>query len=194
MATAAEVRPERFRVDVHAYHRMADAGIFDGAERVELIEGEIIRMPPIGPRHVNLVNRLTRTFVVAAGDHAVVSVRNPVLLPEYSEPEPDLVLFGMQVDARDDALPEASDVLLVIEVADSTLRHDRDVKVPLYASHGIPEVWIVDVRARRVVRFRQPVEGGYASSDTPSLSGPLAPSAAADILVDLSGLFGASVG
>ena len=189
MATAAEELPGRFKLDVHAYHRMAEAGIFDDARRVELIEGEIIEMPPIGPRHLNLVNRLNRALVSAAGERAVVSVQNPVLLPEHSQPEPDLVLFRPEVDARGEAMPVASDILLAIEVADSTSRYDLDVKVPLYAAHGVPEVWIVDVRAQRIDRFVGPGEHGYASSDAPALSSPLSLAAAPDILVALSGLF-----
>lgn len=189
MGNAAEELPRKLKLDVHEYHRMAEAGVLDAHRRVELIHGEIIEMPPVGPLHVNLVNRLNRTLTRAVGELAVVSVQNPVLLPEHSEPEPDLVLLRPEADARPTELPAASDTLLVVEVADTTLRHDRDVKVPLYAGHGVPEVWLVEVRARRIVRFREVRDGAYGSRDVPSLRSPLALLAASDIAVDLSRLF-----
>ena len=189
MAIRADELPGRFKLDVRAYHCLADAGTFD-ARRVELLDGEIVEMPPVGPRHVNLVNRLTRTFVLAAGERAIVSVQNPILLPEHSEPEPDLVLLRPEADEREDETPSSRDVLLAVEVSDSTLRHDRDVKVPLYARHGVPEVWVIDVRARSLLRFRTPREGDYVTRDVPGLVAPLELMADPEIVVDLSGLFG----
>ena len=189
MATSAEALPRRLKLTVDDYRRMVEAGIVDERRRVELIDGEIIEMPPIGPRHLNLVNRLTRALVLAVGERAVVSVQNPVLLPAHSEPEPDLVLFDPGVESRGDVVPGAADALLVVEVADSTLRHDRDVKVPLYARHDVPEVWLVEVQARSLVRYRTPREGGYASRDVPRLAEPIAPAALPEVTLDLSHLF-----
>ncbi|HUD26653.1 MAG TPA: Uma2 family endonuclease, partial [Burkholderiaceae bacterium] len=119
---------------------MAEAGVLRPKERVELIEGELLAMAPIGGRHFNAVNRLTELLVTAVGSSAVVSVQGPVVLKPTSEPQPDLVLLRPECRRRP-VLPGPEDVLLAIEVADTTLRFDRTVKAPLYARHGIPELW-----------------------------------------------------
>jgi Uma2 family endonuclease len=147
MSTHMESGPQRHRITVHDYHRMAEVGVLAPDARVELIEGEIIDMAPIGNAHQSIVDQLTRTLVGAVGDRAIVRVQGSVRLSQWSEPEPDLVLLAPRADFYRSEFASGAATLLVIEVSDTTLRYDRDVKVPLYARHGVPEVWVVDVNA-----------------------------------------------
>lgn len=141
---------------------MARAGILGEDDRVELIDGEIVKKMTIGPSHASVVVRLNRFFSGLAGDHFVVSVQNPVALGEFSEPEPDLMLLKLRPDFYAEAHPRPEDVLLLIEVAESSLEVDTEVKVPLYARHRIREVWLVDLFGRNVTVYRQPENGRYA--------------------------------
>ena len=137
---------------VDEYRAMGCAGIIAPDERVELIDGLIIPMSPIGDPHVDCVNSLTRLFVLRTDPKAIVSVQNPVRLNDYTEPEPDVVLI------RPDrtGVPNAEDVLLVVEVADTTLSFDRGIKLPRYAAAGIPEVWIVALEEDHLEVYRKP--------------------------------------
>lgn len=126
------------------YHRMIDAGVLRKEDHVELIEGEIVEMSPIGGRHVAFVNRITMLLVPLAGRRAIVQIQGPVTLSERSEPQPDVAVLRWRADFYAD-LGRPADTLLVIEVADTSLRFDQQVKLPLYARTGIPEVWIADV-------------------------------------------------
>jgi Uma2 family endonuclease len=144
----------RRRFTVHDYHRMGEAGILHEDDRVELIEGEIVEMAAIGTRHFACVNRLTQILVRGVGDAAVVSVQNPVRLDEHTEPQPDLTVLRVR-DYRQ-SLPMPEDVLLLIEVSDTTLSYDRGVKLPLYARAGIREVWIVDLVGEIIERHTDP--------------------------------------
>jgi Uma2 family endonuclease len=149
----------RRRFTVHDYHRMGEAGILHEDDRVELIEGEIVEMAAIGTRHFTCVNGLTRLLVRGVGDAAIVSVQNPVRLDEHSEPQPDLAVLQTR-DYRE-SLPRPEDVLLLIEVSDTTLFYDRNVKLPLYARAGIPEVWIVDLAGETVEHYTGPSGDSY---------------------------------
>lgn len=159
---------------VDEYHRMGEAGILHADERLELIEGEILQMSPIGGRHIGCVNRLNHAFVTTLAGGAVVSVQNPVRLSPRVEPQPDVVLLRRETGLRA-AVPSASDVLLIIEVSDTTLAYDRDVKLPLYARAGIPEVWIVDVEHERVAVYRMPEAGAYRDVTVHGRGAALAP-------------------
>ncbi|MGQ0653556.1 MAG: Uma2 family endonuclease [Betaproteobacteria bacterium] len=155
------------------YHRMGEAGVLAPEARVELIEGEIVDMAPIGKAHASIVDRLNRELVQALGERAIVRVQGPVQLGELSEPEPDLALLKPRADFYREAAAAAADVLLIIEVADTTQRYDRRVKVPLYARHGIPQVWVIDLENRLVHFHRRPVGEGYddvASSAHPGMA------------------------
>ena len=182
--------PSRRRIRATEYQRMGEAGIIAPEERVELIEGEIIAMPPIGCGHAGLVNHLNHLLLLTLGDRAVVQVHNPLRLSDFSESEPDLSLLRPRRDfyRRAPALPE--DTLLAIEVSDSTLAYDRRVKVPLYARHGVPETWLVDVQGERLTRHLEPLGGSYAREIPIELSIPLELVALPDVSVDLSPLFG----
>ena len=181
--------PHRHRLTVADYHRMGEAGILREDAHVELIDGEIIDMAPIGSLHAGTVSYLARLLMRAVGDQAVVSIQNPVMLDEHSEPEPDIALLRPRTDFYKTRHPHPSDVLLVIEVADSSLRYDREFKLPLYARHGITEVWIVDLALNVVDVYRRPEANHYQEAQR--LHPPLkaAPLALSEVLLDLSDLF-----
>jgi Uma2 family endonuclease len=143
------------------FRRMAEAGIFGENDRVELIGGEIIALTPIGPRHANCVRRLIALLAARVGTSAIVDAQNPVVLDDYSEPQPDVVLLKPQSDFYKHSHPGPRDVLLVIEVADSSADYDRAIKVPQYARAGIPEVWVVDLPQQVVEVYRQPCGHQY---------------------------------
>jgi Uma2 family endonuclease len=149
---------------VHDYYRMAEAGILSADDRVELIEGEIIQMPPIGSLHASVVDRLLAlTYAELQPRQVHVRVQNPVRLDDRSEPVPDLALLRPRTDRYRSAHPTPRDVLLLIEVSDTSLAYDRDIKVPLYASAGVPEVWVANVSAQLVEIHHDPGEGEYRS-------------------------------
>jgi Uma2 family endonuclease len=157
----AEVKKRRFGVG--EYHRMAEAGILGEDDRVELVHGEIVEMTPIGSRHHACVMRLNRMLVEfcassEAGDY-IVSVQGPLLLDESNEPQPDVAVLRGRADFYEVDLPGAADALLVIEVSDTTLAYDRNVKLPLYAGASVPEAWIVDLGRRRVELYANPAAG-----------------------------------
>ena len=152
---------ERVLFTVSDYHKMAEAGILSEDDRVELIEGEIVRMNPIGSRHAACVRKLDALFNRAANLDVIVSVQSPVLLPDLSEPEPDVALLRPREDFYSGGHPEPEDVLLLIEVSDTTLDYDRNTKLPLYARFGIPEAWIVDLVGDTIETYSRPAEGTY---------------------------------
>ena len=149
----------RFTVD--EYYAMAEAGILAPDERVELLAGEIITMAPIGSRHAFCVTQLTESLFEALGRRVTIRVQNPIRLTSGNEPEPDIAVLRRSSDGYASAHPRPEDVLLLIEVADSTIGFDRRHKVPMYAMYGIPEVWLFDVNARGVEVYDEPLAGGY---------------------------------
>lgn len=153
------LKPWRFTAD--QYHQMGEAGILRDDDRTELIEGVITCMSPIGSPHAGCVFYLSDEFHRQAGSQAIVSVQSPVRLSEHSEPEPDIALLRPRVDYYRRALPGPEDVLLVVEVSDSTLTFDRRVKLPLYAGAGIPEVWIANLNGECFEVHTDPHEGRY---------------------------------
>ncbi len=162
-ATDVEVRRRLFTVD--EFHRMAEAGILGEDDRLELVDGEIIEMTPIGSPHAGCVMSLNDVFSERARAVAIVNVQNPVILTERTELYPDVVLLKRRPDFYRKAHPRPSDVLLIVEVADTTLRYDRHIKVPRYARAGIPEVWVIDLRARAIDVYRRPAAEGYAEHE-----------------------------
>ena len=178
--------PTRRKLDVDVYYQMAETGFLAKEDRVELIDGEIIDMTPIGQGHEATVNGLNQALVMACLNKAIVSVQNSVRLDRLNVPEPDFAVFRYRPDfyATGDR-PGPSDVLLLVEVADSSLRYDRTVKLPLYARAGIPEVWIVDLKRRVLHAHRRPADGEYAEITTHHPGDHLALAAAPDIAVRL---------
>ncbi len=143
-------------------YRMAEAGLFDEDSRVELIRGQIIDMPAIGAPHFRMVNRLNRLLVPLVGARGIVSVQNPVRVNDGSEPQPDVTILHPRMDEKDAGTPGPADVLLLIEVADSSLGFDRGIKLPLYAEAGIGEFWIVNLQERVIEVHRDPGGDRYA--------------------------------
>ena len=157
---------ERYRFTVDEYDRLGEAGILGEDDRVELIDGEIVMMTPIGVRHAAGANRLNRLLVRLYGDAGIVQVQNPIVLDQRSEPQPDLSVLLPRDDFYFDRHPQPEDVFLAIEVADTSIGYDRRVKVPLYASAGIAEMWIFDAGGELVDVYRKPFPGGYAERRT----------------------------
>lgn len=147
---------------VDEYHRMGEVGLLDADSRVELIEGEIVEMAPIGDAHAAISNRLTRLLVLTVGERGIVAVGNPVRLSVRSEPQPDFSVLRPRADYQTRG-PRPEDVMLAVEVSDTTLRRDRRVKLALYARAGIPEFWIVNLQDREVEIYRSPVDDAYAA-------------------------------
>jgi hypothetical protein len=171
------------------YHRMAESGILQPDERVELIEGEIVEMSPIGARHARCVDRLNALLVPLVTGRAIVRARGPVLLSPISEPQPDVALLAWREDFYPEA-PGPSEVLLAVEVADSSLLTDRRVKVPLYGRSGVRETWLVDLVANRVEVHREPGPSGYAYARTFRGRDALAVEALPDLVVEAETLIG----
>lgn len=164
-AVLSDIPPTRFKLTVEQYHRMGELGILREDDRVELIDGELVRMAPIGSMHGGLVSRLNRLLVERVGRAGVVSPQNSVILSDFTEPQPDLAVLRWRADDYMADTPRARDALLVIEVADSSLRFDRDVKLRFYALAGVPEVWIIDVRDQRLLRFTAPAGERYVMAE-----------------------------
>jgi len=151
----------RKRFTTQEYEQIAAAGVFAEDDRVELLEGEIVELSPLGPQHSACVDRLNRLLQRRVGDEAIVRVQSPVRLGQHSEPQPDVALLQPRPDFYADGHPEPEDVLLLIEVADSSLSYDRELKLPLYARAGVAEVWLVGLLPQTIEVFRAPSESGY---------------------------------
>lgn len=170
---------------------MGELGIFAEDERVELLEGEIIQMPPPGIPHSSSVAYLNRFFVEGVKGRALIITENPVFLDEYSLPQPDLTLLQPPPDDFyfRKARPTAKDALLVIEVADSSLGYDRRRKAPLYAKMGIHEFWIVSLNQKLVTVYRNPASEGYQDVQEFSGNQPFAPQAFPDLVLEAGSIF-----
>ena len=155
----ARLLPGPFTVD--SYHRLAELGILDEDDRVELLDGQIVEMTPIGGAHAACVIRLTNLLARRAPQDTSVSMQNPVVLAERWEPQPDVALLRRPDGYAGAWLPGPRDILLVIEVADTSLERDRDVKIPRYAAAGIAEAWLVDLVADAITVYRGPGPDGY---------------------------------
>jgi Uma2 family endonuclease len=179
------------RITVDEYYDMARTGLFAPDARVELIEGEVVRMAPIGDRHCAAVEELDELLHRAVAGRARVRCQMPVRLDDYSQPEPDFVVMRQRVGRDDRAHPSVVDVFLIVEISDSTLRYDLDVKVPLYARHGVPEVWVIELLHRKLHLYRCPVAGSYEDvtsvSDGCTTAVPGVSSATVDLSEILSG-------
>jgi Uma2 family endonuclease len=178
---AMPIELTRRRFTVSDYSRMADAGIISADDRVELIAGEIVDMPPIGGYHSDCVTRLTRLLLFGVGERADVSVQNPVRLGPPSQPQPDVALVGRRAYAP--GVPGAEDVLLLVEVSDSTAEIDRMVKVPLYAQSGVPEVWLVDLPRETIEAYRELARGGYRAVRAYGRTNRISPAAFPDLVL-----------
>jgi len=179
-------KPARRLFTVAEYYQMGCAGILAGDERVELIEGDVVEMPSIGVGHASVVNRISQRFSAAFGESVLMTVQNPLHLNERSEPVPDVMLVRPRPDFYATHHPEPHDVLLLVEVSDTTLTYDTKVKLPLYARHGVPEVWIADISSVLVRVYSGPTPTGYRVAEVKRKGERLNPTAFPDhsFLVD----------
>ena len=152
-------------ISADEYERMGEAGIFSQDARLELIEGEIFEMSPIGSPHASCVKFLSELLHLLFAKTLTISVQDPIRLSDFSEPQPDVALLRRRDDFYRGAHPTAADVLLVVEVADTTVVTDRSVKVPLYARAGIPEVWLVNIPDEQVEIYSDPSGDSYMRAD-----------------------------
>ena len=156
---STQVPRRRFTTD--EYQRMAEAGILAEDDRVELIDGEIVQMSPMGTRHASCVDRLNAVFTARLRARAIARVQSSIILNRYTQPQPDLSLLRPRDDFYVEHHPGPADVLLVVEVVDSSGTYDRHIKLPLYARAGIPEAWVLDVVQHVVEVYRRPALRGY---------------------------------
>ena len=182
-----EIQRHRFNVDDYA--RMGEAGILTADDRVELIAGEIREMSPIGPPHAGIVDRLAELLFARLAGAAQVRTQGPVRLNRYTEPEPDLAVLRRRADYYQRHHPQAGEILLVVEVADSSLLYDRAEKMPRYAQAGIPEAWLVDVAAREVTIYSVPQPDGYARERVVRRGEPIVSATVAALRLPSSALF-----
>ena len=182
--------PTRRRFTVAEYYAMADAGILSENDRVELLDGEIIVMPPIRDWHASGVNLFTNILPPQLQGRAVLTIQNPVRLDSGSEPQPDAMLLRWRDDFYRNGHPGPADVLLLIEVSDTTLDYDRNAKLPRYARAGIPEVWIVNRPNRRIEAYSNPANGEYAIVRHYGPGDSIAPQAFPDIVLEVDRIIG----
>ena len=179
----------RHQFTVKQFHQMAEFGILSENERVELIRGEMIDMSPIGRRHAGCVNRLVNLLIQLLGKRIILAPQNPVELNETSEPQPDIALLKPRPDFYRNSHPQPEDIFLLIEVADTTVKYDREVKIPLYAEANIPEVWLVDVNQEIIEVYRNSLEGIYQDVQKLTKNQSLSILAFPDVSIHLSELF-----
>jgi Uma2 family endonuclease len=163
----------RHRLTARDYHRLGEAGILGEDDRVELLEGQLVDMSPIGPRHALAIDLLNRLLPAILGEQAWLRVQNPIVLDDASEPQPDFAVVRHPWSGYPDAHPRPPDILLLIEVADSSLEFDLGAKLELYARAGICEFWVVDLTSNRVLVHRSPREGRYDSITGADILGTL---------------------
>lgn len=175
-------------LSVIEYHKMIDAGVFHDDDRLELIEGELIQMAPISDPHIQLVNVLIHVLSPQLAGLGILSPQNPIALPPDSEPEPDITILKPECLRRVE-VPRAQDVLLLIEVSATTLAYDRDVKIPLYARHAIPELWIVDQASRSVMVYCDPGQDDYRRIRSARGTDMISPTPLPQVRVSLSELW-----
>jgi Uma2 family endonuclease len=178
-------------VTIHEFGRMVDAGVFGADNRVELIEGRIVDMSPIGSPHQACVNRLTTAFApLATSGQAILQIQGSFVASDISQPQPDVALIRPRDDFYADAHPRPQDLLLVVEVADSSLRYDRWTKLPLYARAGVAEAWLVDLRSQEIEVASGPSEEGYRRSIRVDRDGTVAPTAFPDLSIAAARILG----
>ena len=185
--------PDLGLMTVDEYHRLGEEGVLDEDARVELVDGRIVEMPPIGPRHMYNVNRLTQFFLLRLLGRMVLSIQNPVTFGRRLERQPDVTLLDPHADDPDyykTKRPTPSDVLLIVEVSDSTLQTDLVEKRQQYGSHGIMEYWVVNLQDDELVVHREPTADGYASVRTLARGESVSPLAFPDVALTVDEILG----
>src|SRR5579884_648740 len=182
--------PPKRKLTADEYQRMGEAGIFHEDERVELIDGELYEMTPVGDGHIGGVNSLNFFLSQRLGGRAIVSVQNPIRLSDYSEPQPDIAVLRLRADFYRTGKARPEDVLLLIEVAESSLAYDRLTKLPRYAAAGIGEVWIVNLAEQRVEVYRDPRPDTYATRILYARGDTLTPAALPELSIRVDEILG----
>jgi Uma2 family endonuclease len=180
----------RHAFSVHDYARMRESGILSEDDRVELIDGEIRTMSPIGPLHAAIVRKIVKYLTTLVAEQAIVSPQNPVQLNDYSEPEPDIAILQPRSDNYAHAHPRPDDIIIIIEVSDSTVQYDRTEKLPRYAAANIAEAWIIDVAQQTIEQYTQPMRGEYARMKKVFFGDIITSSSLPGITLDTSDIFG----
>jgi Uma2 family endonuclease len=181
--------PERTRISADRYQKMVATGVLTKYDRVELVDGDMLNMAPIGTQHSATTARLTRLLVMSAGDSAIVSPGGSVRLGDYSVPQPDLMLLKPRADFYSGQIPTAPDLLLLVEISDSSLAFDQGIKRALYSRHGVAEYWVVDVSGKRIHVYREPTGDGYAQALECTLSDVVSPRGLPGVQVTAGTLF-----
>jgi Uma2 family endonuclease len=171
------------------YQMIYESGAFSEGDRLELINGELSKMSPIGLKHALCVARLTKRFELKLGDRTMIWAQNPILLDGNSQPQPDLAILKLRDDFYEEGLPTPSDILLIIEVSDSTTSYDRDIKMPLYAAAGIPEMWLFDINKKAIEGYSLPSSSGYKQMRRYEADDTLAMLAFPDVIFNWEELF-----
>ena len=178
------------RFNVEEYHRLIENNILHEDDRVELIEGRIIDMTPIGSKHAACVSRLNEILSEKLQKRAIINIQNPICLTAYTEPEPDIAIIKRRPDFYAEQLPQPEDVLLIIEVSDSSVDYDCETKIPLYAKSNIPEVWLVNLIENNVAIYSGPSSEGYNVITKHHHNQILSPKSFHDITLTVSEIFG----
>ena len=181
--------PERMRISADRLDKMIAAGALTKYDRVELIEGDMINEPGINPPHSAITARLNKLLVLSVGDAVIVSPCGSVRLGDYSVPQPDVMLLKWREDFYSERRPAASDVLLLIEVSDSSFAYDQSTKRALYARYGVEEYWVVDVQGKRVFAYTEPAEESYARVVTCTPADVVSPRAVPAVQIKVGTLF-----
>ena len=181
--------PARMRITIDRYQKMVATGVLTRDDHVELIEGEILHTAPISPRHASVTARLCRRLILALGDTAMVGVGHPVALGHFSEPQPDLLVLKPRPDDYSSAHPQVKDVLLLIEIADSSLTFDCGTKRDLYSQFGIAEYWVIDLNNQRTLVYLWPVQSAFQRTREYLVGDAISPMAIPKLTVAMSDLF-----
>lgn len=156
----------RRQFTVEDYHRMRDAGIFAEDDRVELLDGEVLLMSPIGPLHAAIVKRINTLLGQSPLGQYIVSIQDPIQLSDVSEPQPDIAILQYRSDYYGTAHPQPGDIMLLMEVSDTSLEYDLENKLPRYAESEIMEVWIIDIENQQIEQYYNPAHGSYRTKQT----------------------------
>lgn len=181
--------PTRMRITIERYQKMVATGVLTPSDRVELIEGEILDMAPIGTRHASVTGRLLKWLVLALGDRTIVRAGNPIDLGDLSEPEPDLLVLKPRADDYVRAHPRAEDAVLLVEVADTSLTFDQGRKRDLYAKFGVAEYWVIDVNSQRIHVHLTPLHGVYQQIREYTIEDAVSPQAWPEVTITVRELF-----
>ena len=181
--------PAQKQITIDLYQQMGEKGLLTPEDRVQLIEGEILEMPPIGPRHGSVTGRLARWLYRAVGDAAIVRLGNPVNLGKYSQPQPDAMLLKPRADDYFTSHPAPEDVLLLVEVSDSTIDFDQGRKRELYARFAVQEYWVIDVNSRCIDAYSDPTGGEFRTALTYRLQDTIGPRALPQVSIAVKELF-----